>query len=95
MYASAIGVSRAWFALLNVASLGFVAEVASPTSGAREDDKLLGRSGHRDIAVDRSLYALAERLWVDEDDQVELEPFRQFRGQRQGHATSPGTWDRR
>ena len=52
------------------------------TSGAREDDELLGRSGHRDIAVDRSFDALAERLWVDEDDQVELEPLRQLRGQR-------------
>jgi hypothetical protein len=47
-----------------------------PTSGAREDDELLGRSGHRDIAVYRSFDALAERLWVDEDDQVELEPLR-------------------
>jgi hypothetical protein len=46
------------------------------TSGAREDDESLGRSGHRDIAVDRSFDALAERLWVDEDDQVELEPLR-------------------
>src|SRR5216684_2848289 len=53
-----------------------------PTSGAREDDELLGRPGHRDIAVDRSFDALAERLWVDEDDQVELETLRQFRGQR-------------
>src|SRR6266516_5306223 len=39
-----------------------------PTSGAREDDELLGRSGHRDIAVDRSFDTPAERLWVDEDD---------------------------
>src|SRR6266568_8225417 len=53
-----------------------------PTSGAREDDESLGRSGHRDIAVDRSFDALAERLWVDEDDQVELEPLGQFRGER-------------
>jgi hypothetical protein len=53
-----------------------------PTSGAREDDESLGRSGHRDIAVDRSSDALAERLWVDEDDQVELEPLRQLRSQR-------------
>src|SRR5258707_5895792 len=53
-----------------------------PTSGAREDDELLGRSGHRDIAVDRSFDTRAERLWVDEDDQVELEPLRQLRGQR-------------
>ena len=42
----------------------------------------MGRSGHRDVAVDRSFDALAERLWVDEDDQVELEPLRQLRGQR-------------
>src|SRR6266700_2686571 len=52
------------------------------TSGGCEDDKLLGRSGHRDIAVDRSFDAPAERLRVDEDDQVELEPLRQLRGQR-------------
>ena len=38
------------------------------TSGVREDDQLLGRSGHRDIAVDRSFDTRAERLWVDEDD---------------------------
>src|SRR5450631_343101 len=53
-----------------------------PTSGAREDDELLGRSGHCDIAVDRSFDTPAERLRVDEDDQVELEPLRQLRGQR-------------
>src|SRR5664280_189733 len=53
-----------------------------PTSGACEDDELLGRSGHRDIAVDRSFDAVAERRWVDEDDQVELESLRQLRGQR-------------
>src|SRR5439155_9475348 len=53
-----------------------------PTSGARQNDELLGRSGHRDIAVDRSFDAFAERLWVDEDDQVELEPLGQLRGQR-------------
>src|SRR5260370_31205819 len=52
------------------------------TSGAGEDDELLSRPGHRDIAVDRSFDARAERLRVDEDDKVELEPFRQFRGQR-------------
>ena len=51
-------------------------------SGAREDDELLGRPGHRDVAVDRSFDARAERLRVDEDDQVELEPLRQLRGQR-------------
>ena len=43
---------------------------------------MLGRSGHRDIAVDRSFDALAERLWVDEYDQVELEALAQLRGQR-------------
>jgi hypothetical protein len=58
-----------------------VITLSLPTSGAREDDELLGRSGHRDIAVDRSFDALAECLWVDEDDQVELEPLRQLRGQ--------------
>jgi hypothetical protein len=52
------------------------AEGGRPTSGAREDDELLGRSGHRDIVVDRSFDALAERLRVDEDDQVELESLR-------------------
>jgi energy-coupling factor transporter ATP-binding protein EcfA2 len=41
-----------------------------------------GRAGHRDVAVDRSFDARAERLRVYEDDQVELEPLRQFRGQR-------------
>ena len=52
-----------------------------PQSGAGEDDELLGRPGHRDIAVDCSFDTLAERLRVDEDDQVELEPLGQFRGQ--------------
>src|SRR6266568_7826091 len=65
-----------------VAELGTSSTRSWPTSGAREDDELLGRSGHRDIAVDRSFDAHAERLWVDEDDQVELEPLRQLRGQR-------------
>ncbi len=46
-----------------------------PMSGTREDDESLGCSGHCDIAVDRSFDARAERLWVDEDGQVELEPF--------------------
>ena len=58
-------------------------------SGARKDDELLGRPGHRDIAVDRSFDALTERLWVDEDDQVELESFRQFRGQRPDSGRRP------
>src|SRR5580704_10842420 len=53
-----------------------------PAERLREDDELLSRPGHRDIAVDRSFDARAERFWVDEDDQVELEPLRQFRGQR-------------
>src|SRR4051794_33094861 len=51
-------------------------------SGTREDDELPGRSGHRDITVDGSFDALAERLRIDDDDQVELEPLRQLRGQR-------------
>src|SRR5260370_24673814 len=59
-----------------------VSTLSWAASGDREDDELLGRPGHRDIAVDRSFDALAERLWVDEDDQVELEPLRQLRGQR-------------
>src|SRR5258708_39281281 len=53
-----------------------------PTSGAREDDKFLGRSAHRDIAINRSFDARTERLRVYEDDQVELEALRRFRGQR-------------
>jgi ribosomal protein S18 acetylase RimI-like enzyme len=53
----------------------------SPKSGAREDDELLGRPGHRDIAVDSSFDARAERLRVEQDDEVELEPLHQFRGQ--------------
>jgi O-acetylserine/cysteine efflux transporter len=51
------------------------------SSGAREDDQLLGGPGHRDVAVDRSLDARAERLRVDEDDQVELQALGQLRGQ--------------
>src|SRR5215831_6825332 len=53
-----------------------------PASGAGKDDELLGGSGHRDVAVDRSFDARAKRIWVDEDDQVELEPLGQLRGQR-------------
>src|SRR6185312_9546040 len=60
-----------------------------PASGAREDDKLLGRPGHGDVAVDRSLDARAERLRVDEDDQVEFEPLRQLRGQRPDAGRAP------
>ncbi len=37
-------------------------------SGAGEDDELLGRPGHRDIAVDGSFDACAECPGVDEDD---------------------------
>jgi hypothetical protein len=37
-------------------------------SGAGEDDELLGGTGHRDVAVDRSFDTHAERLRVDEDD---------------------------
>ena len=66
-----------------------------PASGAREDDELLGRAGHRDVAVDRSLDARAERLRVDEDDEVELEPLRQLRGQRPDARRPPGTSGRR
>src|SRR5262245_22962090 len=51
-------------------------------SGTREDDELLGRPGHRDVAVDRALDARAELLGVDEDDQVEFESLGQHRGQR-------------
>jgi O-acetylserine/cysteine efflux transporter len=51
------------------------------SSGAREDDQLLGGPGHRDIPVDRSLDARPERLRVDEEDQVELQPLGQLRGQ--------------
>ena len=50
--------------------------------GPRQDDELLGRPGHRDVAVDGALDAGAERLRVDEDDQVELQTLRQLRGQR-------------
>src|SRR6185369_14277001 len=61
-------------------------EAARAPSGdpgpSREDDELLGRPGHRDVAVDRSFDTRAERLWVDEDDEVELESLRQLRGQR-------------
>ena len=66
-------------------------------SGTGEDDELLGRPGHRHITVDRSFDALAERLRVDEHDQVELEPLRQFRGQRPdpGVAQRPGDVSRR
>jgi hypothetical protein len=42
--------------------------VFAPLSGTREDDESLGRPGHRDIAVDCSFDAHAERLRVDEHD---------------------------
>jgi hypothetical protein len=60
-------------------SPGFAAlEIAM--SGARKDDELLGRAGHRDIAVDRSFDACSddacsERVWVDQYDEVELPCF--------------------
>ena len=44
--------------------------------------RALGRAGHGDIAVDSSFDARAERVGIDEDDQVELEPLRPVRGQR-------------
>src|SRR5215472_17437991 len=69
--------------------------VVWPAPGADKDDELLGGSGHRDGAVDRSIDALAKRLWVDEDDQVELEPHDQLRGSATGRGTSPRTWGRR
>src|SRR5438132_6030373 len=62
-----------------------------PASGAREDHELLGRPGHRDVAVHRSFDAVAKRLRVDEDDQVELEPLRQLRGQRPDAGRRPET----
>src|SRR6476469_9857558 len=52
------------------------------SSGAPEDDELLRRPGHRDVAVDRSLDAGAELLRVDEHDHVELEPLRLLGQQR-------------
>ena len=47
-------------------------------SRAREDDELLGRAGHRHIAVDSSLDALAEALRFDQHDQVELQSLGQL-----------------
>ena len=49
---------------------------------ARQDDEALGRPGHRDVAVDGPLDAVAERVRVDQDDQVELEALRQLGSQR-------------
>jgi hypothetical protein len=37
-------------------------QAAITLSGAREDDELLGRAGHRDIAIDRAFDAFAECL---------------------------------
>jgi hypothetical protein len=42
---------------------------------------LLGGPGHRDVAVDRSFDPVAEGIRGDEDDEVELQSLRQFRGQ--------------
>src|SRR5436190_22760203 len=55
-------------------------------SGAPEDEELLGRAGHGDIAVDgsfdaRSESAFSKLVWVDEDDEVELEALRMFGAQ--------------
>src|SRR4051812_1721044 len=58
-----------------------------PIRGGREDDELLGGAGHRDVAIDCSLDALAEVVRVDEHDEVELEPFGQLR--RQGRDPRP------
>src|SRR5215471_11215803 len=49
---------------------------AAIASGSREDDELLSRPGHRDIAVDRAFDARSELFWGNENDQVELEPLR-------------------
>ena len=51
-------------------------------SSAREDDELLRRAGHRDIAVDGCFDAYSKRVWVDEDDEVELKALRELWGQR-------------
>ena len=55
--------------------------LSRPRSRAGQHDQPLGRPGHRDVAVDGTLDAGAERLRVDEDDQVELETLRQLGGQ--------------
>ncbi len=47
-----------------------------------EHHQLLGRPGHRDVAVDGALDAGPEALRVDEHDQVELEALDQLRGER-------------
>jgi hypothetical protein len=52
-----------------------------PRSAAGEDDELLGRPGHRDVAVDYSFDAGAGCFWVDEDDQVEFKSLGQLGGQ--------------
>src|SRR5215213_5785893 len=61
---------------------GRASGVSWTTSGTGEDDESLGRAGHRDVAVDRSLDARTEGLGIDEDDEVELEPLRQLGRQR-------------
>ena len=48
----------------------------------REDHELLGRPGHRDVPVDSPLDTGAERVRVDEDDEVELESLGQLRCER-------------
>jgi hypothetical protein len=57
---------------------------AAGATGRRscQDDKPLGGPGHGDIAVDGAFDARSERLRVDDDDEVELEPFRQLGAQR-------------
>ena len=47
--------------------------------GAAQDDQSLGRSGHGDVPVDTPLDAGAERLRIDQHDQVELESLGQLR----------------
>ena len=51
-------------------------------SGAREDDQSLGGAGHRDVAVDSSFDARAERFRVEQNDQVELETLGELWRQR-------------
>src|SRR4051812_33808677 len=50
-------------------------------SAAREHDQLLRRPGHRDVAVNGSLDAGAERGRVDEHDEVELQALGELRCQ--------------
>ncbi len=48
-------------------------------SASGEHDQLLGGPGHGDVPVDGALDAAAERVRVDQHDQVELQPLDQFR----------------